>query len=64
MQQSHKAQHSVAIPIVELSHEKIANRAYEIYVEKGYQQNQSEENWLQSEQELKSQRNWRQVEKK
>jgi hypothetical protein len=64
MQQARKVQHSGAIPITVLTHEKIANRAYEIYVEKGCRQDQSEQNWLQSEQELKSKQNWLQAEMK
>jgi hypothetical protein len=31
----------------------IARRAYEIYIEKGCQQDQNEENWLQAERELR-----------
>jgi hypothetical protein len=37
-----------------LAHEEIAKRAYQIYVEKGYPQGQSEQNWLQAEQEQRS----------
>jgi hypothetical protein len=44
-----------------LSHEDIAWRAYEIHVEKGRRQGQSEQDWLQAEQELKNQRNWLQA---
>jgi hypothetical protein len=33
------------------THEDIARRAYQIYVEKGYPQGQSEQNWQQAEQE-------------
>jgi len=61
MQQGHKASHpgpaATAIP----RHKDIAKRAYEIYVEKACQQGQSEQNWLQAEQELKNQENWLQV---
>ena len=64
MQQTHKVPYPGSIPIAAITHEKIANRAYEIYVEKGYRQGQSEQNWLQSEQELKSKENWLQVENK
>ena len=35
--------------------EDIARRAYKIYVKKGYQQDQSEQNWLQAERELNNQ---------
>jgi len=41
-----------------LTHEDIAKHAYEIYVEKGCRQGQSEKNWLQAEQELRNQQNW------
>jgi hypothetical protein len=41
-----------------LRYEDIAQRAYEIHVEKGYPQGQSEQDWLQAERELKSRRNW------
>ena len=44
-----------------LTHEDIAGHAHEIYVEKGCRQGQSEQDWLQAEQELKNQRNWRQA---
>jgi hypothetical protein len=40
------------------SHEDIAQRAYEIHVEKGRRQGRSEQDWLQAEQELKSRQNW------
>jgi hypothetical protein len=64
MQQAHKAQHSGSIPIAVLTHENIANRAYEIYVENGCREGHSEQNWLQSEQELKSKQNWLQANQK
>ena len=64
MQQAHKAQHSGSIPIAVLRHEDISKRAYEIYVENGCKEGHSEQNWLQSEQELKSKQNWLQSEKK
>jgi hypothetical protein len=35
------------------SHEEIARRAYEIYIEKGYPQDQSEQIWQQAEQEIR-----------
>lgn len=37
-----------------VTHDDIARRAYEIYVEKGCLQGQSEQNWLQAEQEQKN----------
>ena len=42
----------VTNPVV--THDAIARRAYEIYVEKGRLQGQSEQNWLQAEQEQKN----------
>ena len=44
-----------------LTHEDIARHAHEIYIEKGCRQGQSEQDWLQAEQELKNQRNWLQA---
>ncbi|MGE5294725.1 MAG: DUF2934 domain-containing protein [Solirubrobacterales bacterium] len=44
-----------------LAHEDIAKRAYEIYVETGRRQDQSEQNWLRAEQELKNRQNWLQA---
>ena len=37
------------------SHEDIARRAYEIYVKKGRQQGQCQQDWLQAERELRKQ---------
>ena len=64
MQQAHKASYPGSASITVLKHKEIANRAYEIYVEKGCRQDQSKQNWLQAEQELKSQQHWLQVEQK
>jgi len=64
MQQAHKAPHSGYIPIAVLTHEDISRRAYEIYVENGCREGLSEQNWLQSEQELSSQQHWLQVKQK
>ena len=61
MQQVHKAPHPGPGDTAMLTHEEIAKHAHEIYVKKGYQQGQSEQNWLQGEQELKSQQNWLQA---
>ena len=61
MQQGHKASHPGPAATAMPTHKDIAKRAYEIYVEKGYQQDQSEQDWLQAEQELKNQRNWLQA---
>ncbi len=64
MQQVHKAPHPGSVATAMLTHEEIARRAYEIYVEKGCQQGQSEQHWLQAEQELKNQQNWLQAKQK
>ena len=64
MQQAHKAQRSGSIPIAVLRHEDISKRAYEIYVENGCKEGNSDQNWLQSEQELNSQQNWLQANQK
>ena len=61
MQQAHKTPHPGSVATAMLTHEDIAKHAHEIYVKKGYQQGQSEQNWLQAEQELKSQQNWLQA---
>ena len=61
MQQGHKASHPGPVATAMPTHKDIAKRAYEIYVEKGCQQDQSEQDWLQAEQELKNQRNWLQA---
>ncbi len=61
MQQAHKTPHPGSVATAMLTHEEIAKHAHEIYVKKGYQQGQSEQNWLQAEQELKNQQNWLQT---
>jgi len=61
MQQAHKTPHPGSVATAILTHEEIAKRAYEIYAEKGCEQGQSEQNWLQAEQELKNQQNWLQA---
>jgi len=61
MQQGHKASHPGPAATAMPTHKDIAKRAYELYVEKGCQQDQSEQDWLQAEQELKNQRNWLQA---
>jgi hypothetical protein len=58
MQQGHKAAHPGPAATALPKHIDIAKHAYEIYVEKGCRQDQSEQNWLQAEQELKNQQNW------
>jgi len=55
------ASHPEPVAAALLTHEDVARHAYEIYVEKGCQQGQSEQNWLQAEQELKNQQTWRQA---
>jgi hypothetical protein len=60
-QQILNASHPGPVAAAMLTHEDIAKHAYEIYVETGSRQGQSEQNWLQAEQELKNQRNWRQA---
>ena len=45
----HKAPHSGSVSIALPTYEEIANRANELYVEKVYQQDQNEQNWMQSE---------------
>jgi len=63
-QQMRNASHPEPVVATMLTHEGIAMRAYEIYVEKDCPQGQSEQNWLQAEQELKNQQNWLQAEQK
>lgn len=58
MQKTHKVLHSGQVVTSVLRHEDISMRAYEIYVENGCKQGQSEQNWLQAEQELKNQEEW------
>ena len=58
MQQGHKASHPGPAATAMPTHKDIAKRAYEIYVGKACRQGQSEQNWLQAEQELKNQENW------
>jgi hypothetical protein len=52
-QQAHDIPRPKQVPTAKPTLEDIAKRAYEIYVEKGCQQGQCEENWKQAEQELK-----------
>jgi hypothetical protein len=53
MQQAHKAPHTGLVATM-LRHEDISKRAYKIYVENGCKEGQSEQNWLQAEQEMKN----------
>jgi hypothetical protein len=64
MQQAHKAPHPGSVATAMLTHKDISKRAYEIYVENGCRQGQSEQNWLQAEQELKNQQHWLQAKQK
>ena len=57
MQHAHKASHPGQVTAI-LTHKDISKRAYEIYVENGCKEGQSEQNWLQAEQELKSRGEW------
>jgi hypothetical protein len=47
----HEISHPRPIATSSPAHEDIARRAYQIYVEKGYPQDQSEQNWKQAERE-------------
>ena len=60
-QQMLNASHPGPVVAAMLTHEDIARHAHEIYIEKGCRQGQSEQDWLQAEQELKNQRNWLQA---
>ena len=60
-QQMRNASHPEPVVAAMLTREDIAKHAHEIYVEKGCRQGQSEQDWLQAEQELKNQRNWLQA---
>ncbi len=46
--------HPLAVTPTVLTHDDIAQRAHALYLEKGCQQGQSEQDWLQAEQELKN----------
>jgi hypothetical protein len=61
MQHAEKALQSGSVSTAVLTRREIAKRAYEIYVENGCRQDQSEHNWLQSEQELKNKQHWLQA---
>lgn len=61
MQRAHKTPYPESVATAMLTHEEIAKRAYEIYAEKRCPQGQSEQNWLQAEQELKNQQHWLQA---
>ncbi len=61
MQQTHHNPHPGQAAT--LTHEDISRRAYEIYVENGCKEGQSEQNWRQAEQELKNQEEWQEADK-
>lgn len=60
-QQRANASHPEPVVAAILTHEDIARYAYEIYAETGCRQGQSEQNWLQAEQELRNQQHWLQA---
>ncbi|MGA2071044.1 MAG: DUF2934 domain-containing protein [Sedimentisphaerales bacterium] len=60
-QQTHKGSQTTPAAVTP-THKEIARRAYEIYIENGRRQGQSEQYWLQAEQELKNRKHWRQAE--
>jgi hypothetical protein len=62
-QQTHTGSQTESVAVMP-THKEIARRAYEIYIENGHRQGQSEQYWLQAEQELKNQKHWRQAEEK
>ena len=61
MQQANKTLHPGPVAAAKPTHKDIAKRAYEIYVENGCKQGQTEQNWLQAEQELKYREEWREA---
>jgi hypothetical protein len=60
-QQMLNASHPGAVTPTVLTHDDIAQRAHALYLEKGCQQGQSEQDWLQAEQELKNRQHWLQA---
>jgi len=63
MQQAHKVPHFGPAAATMPTHQDISMRAYEIYVGNGCKEDQSEQNWLQAEQELKNRDEWLQADK-
>jgi len=61
-QQTQQKDSQTATVAVTPTHKEIARRAYQIYIENGRRQGQSEQYWLQAEQELKNRKHWRQAE--
>lgn len=62
-QQRANISHPEPVVSTRLTHDEISRCAYEIYVDTGFRNGQSEQNWLQAEQELKNQQNWLQAER-
>ena len=60
-QQMLSVSHPGPVATAMLTHEDIAKHAHEIYLEKGCRQGQSEQDWLQAEQELKNRQHWLQA---
>ena len=60
-QQVLNAEHPEPVAAALVTHEDVAKQAYSIYVDTGCRHGQSEQNWLQAEQELKNQQNWLQA---
>lgn len=63
MQHAQKSPHPGLVDAALPTHKDISRRAYEIYVKNGCRQGQSEQNWLQAEQELKNRDEWLQADK-
>jgi hypothetical protein len=63
-QQIHDIPRSGPAATVTPTHEDIARRAYEIYAEKGHPQGQSEQIWLQAEQDIRTRDSSRQFKSK
>ncbi len=47
-------QASALVPVITVTHEQIASRAYEIWVAKGYPSDQDAQNWVEAEQQLQA----------
>ena len=61
MQQEHKAPNSGLAAASEMTHDDISRRAYEIYAENGRKEGQSEQNWLQAQNDLKHREEWQEA---
>jgi hypothetical protein len=62
MQKTHKDPFPGQVAMM-LPQDVISRRAFEIYVENGRKEGQSEENWLQAQQELKNRQEWVEADK-